>query len=464
MKLSVVIMAGGSGSRLWPISRSMLPKQFLPLVSNKTMLQETLNRIQGIEYSSISIICNEEHRFYVAEQLREMNLDAKIILEPESKNTAPALCLAALNEDSETLLLVLSADHIIINIEAFHKAIHSAINLASSDSLVTFGVTPNKAHTGYGYIKKDNPIKGGYKIAEFVEKPNLELANTFFASGNYLWNSGMFVFRAGKYIDEVEKFSPTLLESCSKSVSMQNIDKDFIRVEKNSFSECPNISLDYAVMEKTNDSSVVELDAGWSDVGSWSSLWEIIDKDLNGNVGKGDIIFNDTKNSYVSSEEQLVAVSGLEDVVVISTKDSLLVSSKNKSENVKLIIDEMKTNDRKEVQFHREVFRPWGKYDSILSREGYQVKLITVKPGEKLSVQMHYHRSEHWIVVSGIARVHYGQKAIDLSVNESTYHDKEVIHSLENPGDEDLELIEVQVGGYLGEDDIVRYEDIYGRN
>lgn len=457
-------MAGGVGSRLWPLSRAMLPKQFLPLFSNETMFQETLERVSGINYESISVICNEEYKFFVSDQLKDKNINGKVILEPESKNTAPAICLSALNEDPNSILLVLSADHIIKDKDSFYKAVESAIELTKMDLLVTFGVVPDKPHTGYGYIKKGNKVGDGFHVEEFLEKPSKEKANVLFASQKYLWNSGMFLFKAGTFLEELEKHNPKILELCKKSVDSQ-IEKDkYINFDKEIFSNCPNISIDYAVMEKTKKSSVIPVNMGWSDVGSWSSLWELMDKDHMGNVASGDISIHNSKNSYIYSEDKLVAVNDVNDLIVIATKDSILISSKEKSEDIKSIVEHLKDNERIEYQFHREVHRPWGKYDSVDSGDGYQVKLITVKPGAKLSVQMHYHRSEHWVVVSGIARVHYGKNTIDLGVNESTYHDKEVVHALENPGNQELKLIEVQVGGYLGEDDIVRYEDIYGRS
>ena len=444
MKIVIVVMAGGSGSRLWPISRSMLPKQFLPLISKNTMLQETVHRLQGLDYDSIITLCNEEHRFFVAEQLKEMGLNSKIILEPESKNTAAAITLAALNEDPETLLLVLSADHIIDNINAFHKAINSGIELANLDKLVTFGVVPNKPHTGYGYIKKDKPVQGGFEIEKFVEKPSEDLAESLFKSGNYLWNSGMFLFKAGKFIQEMKKYSPDTHKFCKQAYSKKTNDIDFIRVEKSSFLQCPNISVDYALMEKTNDSAVIPLNAGWSDVGSWSSLWDVVDKNDDGNAIFGDVILNDTSGSYISSEQQLVAINGVKDLVIVSTKDSLLVSSKDSSENIKSIIENMKQNDRPEYEFHREVHRPWGKFDSLDSGTNYQVKRITVKPGAKLSLQKHFHRSEHWVVVSGEAEVTNGDKTFILKENESTYIPCETIHALKNPGNNYLELIGFQ--------------------
>jgi len=462
--LSVVIMAGGSGSRLWPLSRSMRPKQFLELNSEITMFQETIERLSELEIDAFITICNEDHRFFVAQQLKEINKTSKIILESEGRNTAPAVALAAFSE-RDSLLLVLSADHVIQNAEAFCESITKAIPIAESGKLVTFGIVPNKPHTGYGYIKAGDQTKENfsYKVSQFVEKPSLEIAKEFLESGNYYWNSGMFLFKASKYLEELRYFSPTIFLSCEKAMDNSVNEIDFIRPDQDIFRSCPSDSIDFAVMEKTNEAEVVPIDIGWSDLGSWSALWDISNKDSKGNFLDGDIMLHNTKNSFIKTDGQLVSAVGVENLVIVSTKDSIMVCDKNSTEDIKFISDELKNNNRPEWELGREVHRPWGKYDSVDSGDGYQVKKLTVYPGAKLSVQMHYQRSEHWVVVSGKARVHYGENFVDLKVNESTYHDIEVTHALENIGNTNLELIEVQVGSYLGEDDIVRFDDLYGR-
>jgi mannose-1-phosphate guanylyltransferase len=427
------------------------------------MLQTTVNRLSGLDIQSPITICNEEHRFFVAEQLREIDKLGSIILEPVARNTAPAIALAALTAKDDPLLLVLAADHVIKDESAFSSAVTKAIPLAEAGKLVTFGIVPREPHTGYGYIKRGDDLGEGFKVDEFVEKPSIEVAQGYLSSGEYFWNSGMFLFKASSYIKELQKFRPDILEQCKASVKDVKADFDFLRIDKDMFESCPAESVDYAVMEKTSHAVVVPMDAGWSDVGSWSSLWDISEKDSEGNSTHGDVILHSTHNSYVRSNNKLVTVIGADDLVVVSTKDAVMVAKKDSVQHVKSIAQLLKEELRTEWEFHREVCRPWGKYDSIDCADGYQVKKITVAPGAKLSVQMHYHRSEHWVVVSGQARVHYGEKWKDLSVNESTYHGKEVIHALENPGDVPLELIEVQVGDYLGEDDIVRFEDKYGR-
>lgn len=462
--LSVLIMAGGSGSRLWPTSRSMRPKQFLALNNDMTMLQETVERLSDLEIDTCITICNEDHRFFVAQQLKEINITSKIILEPEGRNTAPAIALAALAE-KDSLLLVLSADHVIQDPNSFCESVMKAIPVAESGKLVTFGVVPDKPHTGYGYIKAGSDSKDNFSfnVDQFVEKPSLDKAKEFLESGNYYWNSGMFLFKARKYLDELHHFAPSIYLSCKQAMDKSVIDTDFIRPSPDIFKSCPADSIDFAVMEKTNEAEVVPVDIGWSDLGSWSALWDISTKDSNGNFLDGDVITLNTKNSYIKTEQQLVSVIGLDNVVIIVSKDSVMVCDKDSTEDVKLITNKLKDNNRPEWQLGREVHRPWGKYDSVDSGEGFQVKRLTVYPGAKLSVQMHHHRSEHWVVVSGEARVHYGENFIDLKINESTYHDIEVTHALENIGDINLELIEVQVGDYLGEDDIVRFDDLYGR-
>jgi mannose-1-phosphate guanylyltransferase len=464
MTICAVIMAGGSGTRLWPLSRSAHPKQFLSLSGEKTMLQETITRLKDIDVSSSITICNEEHRFFVAEQLNAIDSLGTIILEPEGRNTAPAIALAALVAKKEDpLLLILAADHVIKNQDAFTSSVNSAVSLAEAGKLVTFGIVPTEAHTGYGYIKKGEVEGLGYKVDKFVEKPSDSVAKEYSSSGDYFWNSGMFLIKASRYLEELQKFRSDIHDPCKLSMENTMPDLDFIRVDKSQFLKSPSDSIDYAVMEKTEDAVVVPMDAGWSDIGSWSSLWEVQSKDESGNVARGDVILRETENSYVHADEKLVATIGVDSLVIISTKDSILVADKNSVQNVKEIVEQLKARERPEWKLHREVYRPWGKYDSIDNGERYQVKRITVKPGAKLSVQMHHHRAEHWIVVSGVAKVTNGDSTFILSENESTYIPVGVVHSLENPGKFDLEVIEVQSGSYLGEDDIVRYEDIYGR-
>ena len=469
-----VIMAGGSGTRLWPLSRQLFPKQFLTLNGEHSMLQNTAMRLAGIEHAAPVVICNEEHRFSVAEQFRANNIDnSGIILEPVGRNTAPAIALAALNavkNGDDPLLLVLAADHVIKDEAAFCQAVTKAAALAEQGKLVTFGIVPTAPETGYGYIKGgDSVVATGtdsadaFVVSEFVEKPNLATAEQYLASGDYYWNSGMFLFKASTYLAELKAHNPAIFTACESSIANTQADADFIRVNKEAFEACPDDSIDYAVMENTTEAVVVPMDCGWSDVGSWSALWEIEEKDENGNAFKGDVISVNSTNSYVNAEEKLVAVIGLDDVVVVETKDAILVSKKSEVQLVKNVVNELKAKERTEFKLHREVYRPWGKYDSVDNGERFQVKRITVKPGAKLSVQMHHHRAEHWIVVSGCAMVTNGDKDILLTENQSTYIPIGVIHALENPGKVDLELIEVQSGSYLGEDDIVRFEDRYGR-
>jgi mannose-1-phosphate guanylyltransferase len=464
--INVVIMAGGSGTRLWPLSRSAYPKQFVSLFDDETMLQNTCKRMGNLDVNSFMTICNNEHRFFVAEQLREINQPSSIILEPAGRNTAPAIALAAfLSPDDESqLLLILPADHIIKDNIAFTNVIKSAIPAAMAGRLVTFGITPNEPNTGYGYIKKGEAREHGFDVDSFKEKPNKEKAHEYFQSKNFLWNSGIFLFKASTYLNELSKYRSDIYDACKLSAANASNDMDFIRVEESNFLECPSESIDYAVMEKTKHSIVFPLDAGWSDVGSWSSLWSVSKKDKNGNVLKGDTEIYNSKNSFIQSNDKLITAIGLKDTVVVSTSDAVLIADMNTVDNVKHVVNVLKNNSRNEWEYHREVFRPWGSYDSVDSGDRYQVKRITVNPGAKLSLQKHYHRSEHWVVVSGQAKVTNGEKTFVLSENESTYIPIGTIHSLENPDkDKPLELIEVQSGDYLGEDDIVRYEDIYGR-
>tara|TARA_A100000164_G_C21906101_1_gene773068 strand:- start:202 stop:1608 length:1407 start_codon:yes stop_codon:yes gene_type:complete len=461
--IKAVIMAGGSGTRLWPLSRKAYPKQFLALNSKETMLQATIKRLKKLEIDSSVTICNEEHRFFVAEQLNEIDQLDTIILEPVGRNTAPAIALAALTSNDDPLLLVLAADHLIQDEDAFTRSVTDAIPLAEAGKLVTFGIVPEEPHTGYGYIKKGDINGPGFVVDAFVEKPPSELAQEYINSGNYYWNSGMFLFRASRYLEELKKHRPEIIEACEASIEDIDIDLDFTRVNKEKFTECPSDSVDYAVMEKTPDAVVVPMEAGWSDIGSWSSLWDVSKKDKDGNVSHGDVMLHETNNSYVRTDGKLIACVGIDNLIIISTKDAVMVAHKDKVNDAKIISQRLRSDNRTEWELHSEVFRPWGKYDSIDRGDQYQVKKITVKPGAKLSVQMHHHRAEHWIVVSGSAKVTNGDETFLLSENQSTYIPVGVVHALENPGEVDLELIEVQSGSYLGEDDIVRFEDIYGR-
>ncbi|WP_218418602.1 mannose-1-phosphate guanylyltransferase/mannose-6-phosphate isomerase [Alteromonas lipotrueae] len=462
-----VVLAGGSGSRLWPKSRAALPKQFLSLTSESTMLQDTVTRLQGTKAEAPIFICNESHRFLVAEQLRQKNVKhSGILLEPVGRNTAPAIALAALHatlDGEDPTLLILAADHLIQNEKAFHLAIQNAQQLADAGKLVTFGIEPDSPHTGYGYIKAGLEDLGGYRVEEFVEKPTREIAERYVATGKYYWNSGMFMFKASRYIEELEKYNPDILDVCRRAIDTETHDLDFIRVDSEIFSQCKDDSIDYAVMEKTDAAAMVSLNAGWSDVGSWTSLWEASNKDEKGNASVGDTIIENTTNSYINAEQRLVAVIGLDDVIVVETKDAVMVAHKDDAQSIKNVVNKLKAEKRPEYQFHREVYRPWGSYDSIDSGSRFQVKRITVKPGEKLSVQMHHHRAEHWIVVSGTANVTIDDKTTLVAENESVYIPIGSVHALENPGKIPLELIEVQSGAYLGEDDIVRFSDRYGR-
>jgi mannose-1-phosphate guanylyltransferase len=463
-----IILSGGSGTRLWPLSRKLHPKQFIDLVNDTTLFQDTILRLPK-DTANPLIICNEEHRFLAAEQLRQIDKESNgIILEPIGRNTAPAIALAALkfvNNGEDPLLLVLSADHLIQNIDAFHQSIKVAEKLAENNKLVTFGIVPDKAETGYGYIKADiNNTTDYYKIQSFTEKPNEEDAKKYLDSGNYLWNSGMFMFKASIYLQELEKFEPEILASCKKSCQTEYKDKDFIRLNNDEFRQCPEQSIDYGVMEHTEGAMVVPLDANWSDIGSWDALWNAKNKDKNGNVSEGDVILDEVKNTYAYSSNRLVSVIGVSDLVIIDTQDALLVADKKYSQNIKNIVNQLKQDSRPEADNHRKVFRPWGYYDSIDADNGFQVKRILVNPGAKLSLQKHEHRAEHWVVVKGVAKVTCGEKTFSLKENQSTYIPKGEVHRLENQEGVDLEIIEIQTGDYLGEDDIIRLEDDYQRN
>lgn len=468
-----IIMAGGTGTRLWPLSRSNYPKQFIPLCGEHSMLQETILRLNGLSHQPPMIICNEDNRFITAEQVKQLDLtNARILLEPVGRNTAPAIALAAFTavaKGDDPLLLVLAADHVIQNVAAFHAAVAQATVQAEAGKLVTFGIVPTHAETGYGYIRRGEVVAGNaaggqtFAVAAFVEKPNAETAQNYLASGEYYWNSGMFLFKASRYLAELNQHRPDIYQACQKAVAELTADLDFIRIDKDAFVACPDDSIDYAVMEKTKDAVVVPLDAGWNDVGGFAALWQVAKKDAQNNVVRGEVFSHNSHDLYVHSDDKMVATVGVNDLVIVNTKDAVLVAHKDHTQDVKHIVNQLKAANRSEVNFHREVYRPWGKYDSVDHGQRFQVKRITVKPGAKLSVQMHHHRAEHWIVVSGTALVTIDGKEQYLSENQSVYIPITAVHALENPGKVPLELIEVQSGSYLGEDDIVRFSDKYGR-
>lgn len=464
-----VILSGGSGTRLWPLSRKGFPKQFLSFLASQTLFQNTLSRLPGDDkgVGAPIIICNEQHRFTVAEQMQSVGVQSGgIILEPIGRNTAPAVAIAALHaqrEDPSAILIVLAADHVIKDEARFHEAVLQAKSAAEEGQLVTFGIVPTSAQTGFGYIKAATK-EGRSRVEAFVEKPNQETAAKYVASGDYYWNSGMFAFRADVYLDELNKHRPDIYDACVAAYKGAAEDLDFIRLDKAQFERCPDESIDYAVMEKTENAVVIPLDAGWSDVGSWSAIWEVSEKDEFGNSTHGDVILKDTENSLLFSEERLVAAVGVKDIVLVETKDAVMVAHKDSVQDVKKIVKQLKEESRPESDWHRQVYRPWGSYDSIDSDERFQVKRIIVKPGATLSLQKHHHRAEHWIVVSGTAEVTCDDKVFLLSENQSTYIPLGSIHRLSNPGKVPLHLIEVQSGSYLGEDDIVRFDDQYGRS
>jgi mannose-1-phosphate guanylyltransferase len=462
-----VVLAGGSGTRLWPLSREHKPKQFLSLLGPQTMLQQTIRRLDGLDCAAPMVICNEQHRFLAAEQLRQIDqTDATILLEPMGRNTAPAIALAALRamaQGDDPLLLVLAADHVIADIPAFHRAIAQARALALDGHLVTFGIVPDQPETGYGYIERGDPIAAGWRVARFVEKPDAQRAADYLATGRYYWNSGMFLFKASRYVRELEQRRPEILDACRSALAGMAKDLDFVRIDANAFALCPSDSIDYAVMEHTRDAVVVALDAGWNDLGAWAALGDVLDCDGNGNCLQGDVLTEQVRDSLIYAEHRLVAAVGIRDLVLVETKDAVLVAHKDRVQDVKRIVEQLRDAGRTEHVQHRDVYRPWGVYDAIGSGARYQVKKITVNPGAKLSVQKHHHRAEHWVVVSGTARVTNGEKTYLVTENESTYIPIGQVHCLENPGVIPLELIEVQSGAYLGDDDIVRLEDRYGR-
>ncbi|MDN2665807.1 mannose-1-phosphate guanylyltransferase/mannose-6-phosphate isomerase [Vibrio sp. 14N.309.X.WAT.E.F5] len=492
-----VILAGGSGSRLWPLSRELYPKQFLNIAGEQSMLQQTLQRLQGLEdYLTDSkcadpfIICNEEHRFIAAEQARSANIQhSGILLEPVGRNTAPAIALAALqalakstnNEQdaSDPILLVLAADHHIANTSEFQQVISRGVDYAKQGKLVTFGITPNAPETGYGYIKQGKPLSPlvqaesriteqsthhAYAIDCFVEKPDKVTAEEYIRSEQYLWNSGMFMFKASSYLGELSQHRPDILTACKLALSKQNTDLDFIRIDAEAFKNSPSDSIDYAVMEKTSYAAVIPMDVGWNDIGSWSAIWDVSDKDEHNNVIEGDVLTVDSQHNYIHAENKLVATVGVENLIIVETKDAILVANKDKVQGVKSIVSQLNQAGRTEHVHHREVFRPWGKYDVIDLGRRDKVKRITVKAGHQLSLQMHHHRAEHWVVVAGTAKVTNDEKTYLVEEDQSTYIPLGHIHSLENPGDSPLEMIEVQTGSHLSEDDIIRYQDSYGRD
>ncbi len=463
-----VILSGGAGTRLWPLSREMYPKQLLALTGKHTMIQDTATRLAGIPGAQPPIVvCNEAHRFTVAEQLRALGVKASaILLEPVGRNTAPAVALAALTAqkiDPEAIMVVAPADHVIRDARAFQAAAKVAADLAQAGKLVTFGIVAHTPETGYGYIRRGEGKGPAYPVQKFIEKPPLDVAAQFVASGDYYWNSGMFVFKASRYLAELAAFAPDILAASEAACRAAKADLDFVRIDKAEFDKCRSDSIDYAVMEKTRDAVVLPLDAGWSDVGSWSSLFDALPADEEGNVLQGDVMVHDTHDCYVHSTSRLVAAVGMDDHIIVETKDAILVAPKERVQDVKELVALLKKSGRSESSWHREVFRPWGSYDSIDNGERFQVKRLSVKPGGVLSLQMHHHRAEHWIVVQGTARITCNDKTFLLSENESTYIPIGATHRIENPGKMPLHIVEVQSGSYLGEDDIVRYEDNYGR-
>lgn len=468
-KITPVILSGGSGTRLWPLSRKEYPKQYLSLAGDNTMLQETILRLNKFDnFLDPIIICNADHRFLVAEQCQQININSPtILLEPAGRNTAPAIAASALqslkNSDNSTLL-VLSADHVIQDVDTFHKAIKLAHQQSQIGKIVIFGVVPTHANTGYGYIKASKANNNGaHKVAKFVEKPDLKTAETYLDEGGYLWNSGMFMFQARSLIDELTTYAPNIVKTVNNAVNNATLDLDFIRLEKQAFEASPLDSIDYALIEKSENVVVVPLDAGWSDVGSWSTLYDIGAKNSNGNILKGDVIAEETTNTYVYASHHLITTFGVDNLVVIDTPDATFISSQDKAHEVKSIVQNLEKKGRNQAYANRKVYRPWGWYDSIEKGEHFQVKRLHVRPGAKLSLQMHYKRAEHWVVVSGTATVTNGDKTLILHKGESTYIPLGIMHAIENQTKDPLEIIEVQSGTYLGEDDIVRFEDIYGR-
>ena len=465
-QLQPVLLSGGSGTRLWPLSREAYPKQFLPLAGDDTMVQATWRRVEALADLAPIVVANEEHRFLVAEQLRQVGAPVPaILLEPVGRNTAPAIAAAALQAmagGADPLLLVLPSDHVVRDVAGFQRAVREASSAAEAGALVTFGVVPDAPETGFGYIQAEAG-DGLRQVLRFVEKPDAATARSYLDAGGYYWNSGMFLFRASRYLEELARFRPDIVDAVRAAHVAARHDGDFVRLDKDAFSACPSDSIDYAVMEKTADAMVLPVDIGWNDVGSWSALWDVAERDADGNAHHGDVIAVDSRNSYAYAQ-RLVALVGLDDIVVVETDDAVLVARKDKVQEVKQVVARLKQEQRSQAVLHREVHRPWGSYDSVDNGGRHQVKRIKVKPGAALSLQMHHHRAEHWIVVSGTAKVTRGEDTLLLSENQSTYIPLGVTHRLENPGMVPLELIEVQSGSYLGEDDIVRFEDAYGRS
>ena len=466
--ITPVLLCGGVGSRLWPVSRQGRPKQYLNLIGETSMLKQTLTRIESLAQTSPIIVCNEEHRFLVAEQVRQLGLTSPtVILEPEGKNTAPGIALAALAAsaaDPEAQLLVLPADHYVGKPDALIKAIEKAASVSEKGKLVTFGLVPSRAETGYGYIKRGEALASDvFVLEQFVEKPDQPTAEGYIASGDYVWNSGMFMFTAAQFLASLAEFQPEMAQVCKRAMEQAERDMDFIRPDAEVFATCPSDSIDYAVMEHTPEGAVVSLDCDWSDIGAWSALWEAGDKDFAGNVIQGDVILNKTENSYVRSQSRLVTTTGVSDLVVVETADAVMVADRHSVQDVKDIVHSLKRANRIEADVHQRVFRPWGSYELLTSGDGFQVKRLIVNPGQQLSLQLHQHRAEHWVVVRGTAKVVNGDSELILSADQSTYIPLGVKHRLSNPGLEVLELIEVQSGSYLGEDDIIRFDDVYGR-
>ncbi|MDZ7937654.1 MAG: mannose-1-phosphate guanylyltransferase/mannose-6-phosphate isomerase [Rhodoferax sp.] len=477
-----VVLSGGSGTRLWPLSREKYPKQLLPLLGEDSLLQATLRRVQGtagLDVAAPLVVCNEEYRFVVAEQLRLLGMAGRLVLEPFGRNTAPALAVAAqaaMKNEADPILLVMPADHVILDVPAFQAAVVQGAHLAAEGAVVTFGITPDAPETGYGYIQAgpaQGLVGGARRIARFVEKPNLATAESYLAAGDYAWNSGLFMVRASVWLAALHVCRSDIAAACALAWEQRREDGEFVRLGEAAFAQCPSDSIDYAVMERLAASHggeqslpvgvVLPLSAGWSDVGAWEALWKVLPKDASGNVAQGDTLLHDCRNTLAFSEGRLVACVGVDDLIVVETADAVLVAHKDKTQDVKQIVDRLRKTERSEGQTHRKVFRPWGSYDTVDRGKRFQVKRIVVKPGAALSLQMHHHRAEHWVVVSGVAKVTVGEQVLMLSENQSTYIPLGTQHRLENPGLIPLEMIEIQSGSYLGEDDIVRFEDIYGR-
>jgi len=468
--LTPVILSGGSGTRLWPLSRKNLPKQFLQLAGAGTLFQQTIARTSALADAQAPIVvCSEEHRFLVAEQLRDLKMEgATILLEPMPRNTAPAIALAAwqaLTRDPEAVLLVLPADHLIGDTASFTEAVGRALPLANDDWLATFGIRPESPEIGFGYIKRAEPVgDGAFRVEHFVEKPDAAKAKHYVEAGDYEWNSGMFLFKAVRFLEELQQYAPTMHTATQAAFEAAKIDLDFVRVDKDAFATSPDNSIDYAVMEKTSRAAVIPVSCAWSDIGSWDALWAASQRDHDGNRLEGDVIAIDSRNCFLrGTDRRLVAALGLEDIVIVDTPDAVLVAPRARVQDVKKLVERIKADGRQEHMFHRKVYRPWGSYDSIDMGERFQVKRITVKPGAALSLQKHHHRAEHWVIVSGTAEVTRNEDVFLVAENESTFLPLGAVHRLRNPGKVPLELIEVQSGSYLGEDDIVRLEDVYGR-